>query len=280
MYIIYYKVAQLFIGLISLIIAVNFGFLKCQKKFVPWQLFYLMCVETISYFIMVLTDVPLFINDTVPLIRYLTWCATCPPLLNNMIHIVGNDDSDISMQMTMVNIWMIIFGVLSALSIGAMKIVFFVFAAIVYCFMFLWTRRILQNNKKQLTDFKSRKNLLFLFFGFWSVFPILFLIGPEGYGAITGEMSMFLHCLGDLLSKNLCTVIMWKLQRSLKISVSDKQVVPSNVLSTDATKTTVYTSPNTSPISLWLLNSTINKKQLSRTKSMSYLSPSSTTVEP
>lgn len=42
-----------------------------------------------------------------------------------------------------------------------------------------------------------------VFFGSWLLFPILFLMGPEGFGHLSVYGSIIAHTFADLLSKNL-----------------------------------------------------------------------------
>lgn len=41
-----------------------------------------------------------------------------------------------------------------------------------------------------------------VFFGSWLLFPILFLMGPEGFGHLSVYGSIIAHTAADLLSKN------------------------------------------------------------------------------
>lgn len=42
-----------------------------------------------------------------------------------------------------------------------------------------------------------------MFFTSWLFFPILFLMGPEGFGHLSAWGSIIAHTLADLMSKNL-----------------------------------------------------------------------------
>eukprot|EP00238_Polyblepharides_amylifera_P002747 CAMPEP_0196579404 /NCGR_PEP_ID=MMETSP1081-20130531/21590_1 /TAXON_ID=36882 /ORGANISM="Pyramimonas amylifera, Strain CCMP720" /LENGTH=456 /DNA_ID=CAMNT_0041898981 /DNA_START=395 /DNA_END=1765 /DNA_ORIENTATION=- len=55
----------------------------------------------------------------------------------------------------------------------------------------------------------------------WLMFPILFIIGPEGAGHITGDGSTIGHAVADLFSKNIWGVLEWRLDTMLNLHLID-----------------------------------------------------------
>eukprot|EP00238_Polyblepharides_amylifera_P013781 CAMPEP_0196598938 /NCGR_PEP_ID=MMETSP1081-20130531/94591_1 /TAXON_ID=36882 /ORGANISM="Pyramimonas amylifera, Strain CCMP720" /LENGTH=423 /DNA_ID=CAMNT_0041924675 /DNA_START=692 /DNA_END=1963 /DNA_ORIENTATION=- len=65
------------------------------------------------------------------------------------------------------------------------------------------------------------KNLVrymaYAFYIGWLMFPILFVIGPEGAGHITADGSAIGHAFADLFSKNIWCVLEWQLDTRLNL---------------------------------------------------------------
>lgn len=60
--------------------------------------------------------------------------------------------------------------------------------------------------------------MCYLFYGSWILFPVLFVLGPEGFGHLTIAGSAISHTVADVMSKNL-----WGLAgNSLRNKVSGK----------------------------------------------------------
>jgi hypothetical protein len=79
--------------------------------------------------------------------------------------------------------------------------------------MFYQFINILKKNKKMYDNENALRKLLYIFFSSWIVFPILFIVGPEGFNLITIKTSMCFHSIGDIFSKNFCGLYMWRIQR-------------------------------------------------------------------
>ena len=99
------------------------------------------------------------------------------------------------------------------------------------------------------------KNLVrymtYCFYSSWAMFPILFVVGPEGFGHITPAGSVIGHTIADLLSKNLWGMFDWWLEYNIKMramSAGDDDddseagaYTPSLFSSTSAASHTKYT---------------------------------------
>jgi len=83
-------------------------------------------------------------------------------------------------------------GALASITTGISMILFFILGGIT----FIRAIKILHSGDKQI--FKSISP--FLWFG-WSVFPIVFILSPEGYGVIGLGLSMILYLILDIFTK-------------------------------------------------------------------------------
>ena len=68
----------------------------------------------------------------------------------------------------------------------------------------------------------ARRGILLLVLFSWTLFPILFLIGPETFNLMNQQTSMILHACGDLIAKNFFSFCCWKVSL---ISVRMKEEV-------------------------------------------------------
>ena len=64
------------------------------------------------------------------------------------------------------------------------------------------------------------RSTLNLFFMSWTIFPVLFLLGPEGFGIIDLGMSSMLHAIGDLISKNFVGIYINHLKENIERKAS------------------------------------------------------------
>ena len=78
-------------------------------------------------------------------------------------------------------------------------------------------------NREKLDQPGFRKFLMGLMLISWTLFPLLFLLGPEGFGVMTQEISIICHGLGDLFAKNFYGYIAYKIQiRSNQLKAAAK----------------------------------------------------------
>ncbi len=57
--------------------------------------------------------------------------------------------------------------------------------------------------------------MIMMFFASWSIFPIFFLLGPEGFKVVSLGTSILLQAIGDLLSKNLVGILINKKKKKI-----------------------------------------------------------------
>ena len=216
MYIVYYQAVQLFLFLFSLFSLIFFAKLKNENSYVPWQVLYVSFVETLVYAIFCFAGRDLtIVNENIALFRYVSWLITCPAILTNLLNIIGSYDTDVVIQMNMLLIWTVCSGILSAFYPGVMKWVCFLIGFCTCSFLYTTLIYIWQKKSVNLTNRQERKEILALFLVSWIIFPVLFVLGPEGTNAISLGTSMLCHAIGDMLAKNLCGGLMWRLQSKL-----------------------------------------------------------------
>lgn len=199
MYLIYYKVAQvltLFVSISSLFWVLQKGKIKKEFKFV-------LTVEICTYLAFIFIPAEyLLINGKVPLFRYLSWILTCPIMLFNLLHVNNIKKMDAFVDVIIMDLIIIICGIIAAFSIIWIKLLFFFLSAMIYICLCYYIYK-LCNDKK----------MILVFFASWSIFPIFFLLGPEGFGVIDVGNSLLLHAIGDMISKNLCGLYINKKKR-------------------------------------------------------------------
>lgn len=202
MYIIYYKVAQvitLFVSISTLAWVLQKGKIKKEFKFV-------LSVEICTYlaFIFIPTEY-LTVEGKVPLFRYLSWILTCPIMLFNLLHVNNVKKMEAFMDVIIMDLIIIICGIIAAFSIIWIKLVFFFLAGGIYIYLCYY-----------MYNLCSDKKMILIFFASWTIFPIFFLLGPEGFGVIDIGNSLLLHAIADLISKNLCGLYINKKKRKME----------------------------------------------------------------
>jgi len=162
-------------------------------------------------------------------LRYAEWLLTCPVILIHLSRI-GLHGTEVkydsrTMRLICSDIGTIVFGITAAAAPKPEKWIFFS-CGVLYGIS-TWTNAFLvyRNAYQHIQD--NCKSVLLLnaavFFGSWSCFPLLFLLGPEGNGVLTHTGSIIGHCIVDLLSKNLWGFLAWYLDYKM-IRVERKEM--------------------------------------------------------
>jgi len=160
-------------------------------------------------------------GNQIPWLRYGEWLLTCPVILIALSRI-GTADGTYSkrtMQLLTSDQGTIIMGVTAALSSREVKVIFFL-CGLCYGFNTFYTAAAvyLEAWKSVPDDNKDLvKVMAYCFYSSWIMFPILFILGPEGAGHITHDGSIIGHTVADLLSKNLWGIMDWWLDYQLKM---------------------------------------------------------------
>lgn len=116
-------------------------------------------------------------------------------MLMNLLRVNGITKLETFVDVVIMDLLIIVLGIIAAFSPWIPKLICFFIAGFIFVYEFAYFHGICEDKK-----------MIKIFFLSWTIFPILFLLGPEGFGAIDLGTSSLLHAIGDLLAKNLCGV--------------------------------------------------------------------------
>lgn len=234
--------------LVCIGLAIFFGFQRYRGR-CGWQVLYVSMINPFGYICsMSLPREYVFLKlengQEFFWFRYAGWVATCPIMLELLCRIVvpRKPSTDLLMRILISDLLLILCGVTAAIQKNlALKFVFFTFSGIINLIMFYTIFRIfrLSNDKKRgipPNQKTYRRNVMLLTFVSWTLFPILFLLGPETFGVISWEWSTVGHCVGDLISKNLYTFISWHFRN---VFMKRKDNIASAAASTNGSASTL-----------------------------------------
>lgn len=141
-------------------------------------------------------------GDTVFAPRYVDWILTTPLLLYFLALLAGSDVRQVGLVVG-VNTVVMVLGFAAALLEGAVGYVLFVVAGIAYLGLLSlllgsMTEAAAQQDQGVQALFTSLRNLTVVL---WSVYPIIWLLGPPGVGAISPTVDVMLITYLDLLTK-------------------------------------------------------------------------------
>jgi len=146
-------------------------------------------------------------------LRYFEWLMTCPVILVHLSNLTGlkNHYSSRTMSLLVSDIGTIVMGVTAALAYGWMKPTFFVlgcvFGATTYWSalqVYIEAYRVVPRGTCQ----RMVIAMAIIYFISWSLYPIVFAIGPEGFGEnMSYHVMNLLYTAGDVLSKNVWGIL-------------------------------------------------------------------------
>lgn len=112
-----------------------------------------------------------------------------------------------TMKLLLSDIGTICFGVASAMTAkGPLKIILFMMGMLYGSSTFYTAATLYMEAYHMVPKGQCRalvKAMTYLFYGSWVLFPILFVLGPEGFGHLTIAGSAIGHTVADVMSKNL-----------------------------------------------------------------------------
>lgn len=203
------------------------GFFAREIKYgiCGWEVAYVAVLESIIYIISIGWEeyspatVYLTNGKIVPWIRYSEWLLTCPVILIALSR-VGTLDAAYSratMKLQTSDQGTIIMGAMAASCTGVTNVGFYL-VGMIYGFttfysaagVYLEAYRNVPDDCRQLI-----KYMAYSFYGGWLMFPLLFILGPEGAGHISADGSTIGHSVADLLSKNIWGLFEWALDGKL-----------------------------------------------------------------
>lgn len=167
-------------------------------------------------------------GHSVPVLRYAGWLLTCPIILVNLVNIRGLDNPDMPSTLTALTcIQVTIIGGLAAHVYQDhvyFKLGMFGISAIACACMYYVTFR---STRESHREFSKEKNFIvsvmtYVFHISWLMFPVMFVLGPAMTGIISSKQSIIGHSVGDLVSKNLYSIVAWKTRNTFR---KEQQVV-------------------------------------------------------
>nr|AHH02141.1 protein 116 [synthetic construct] len=142
-------------------------------------------------------------------IRYAEWLLTCPVILIPLSNLTGlkDDYNKRTMRLLVSDIGTIVMGATSAMCTGNwLKILFFCLGLLYASNTFFHAAKIYIESYHIVPKGTCRmlvRLMAWIFFASWACFPLLFVLGPEGFGHISWYASTIGHTIIDLMSKNL-----------------------------------------------------------------------------
>eukprot|EP00854_Cymbomonas_tetramitiformis_P016962 gene16962-20153_t len=196
---------------------------QVYKKQCGWEVIYICILESFKYAFEIAAEsqTPFTIyltrwdgkDVTIAWIRYAEWLTTCPVILIALSNLTGlkDDYNWRTMKLLASDQGTIICGVTAAMGHGWVKVVFFgvgfVYGLTTWytaCAVYIESYQNVPNVAKPTVRYMA-----IMFFVSWAMFPLLFLMGPEGFGHISNAGSTIGHTFADLLSKNLWGIYAW-----------------------------------------------------------------------
>nr|AHH02107.1 CoChR [synthetic construct] len=178
-----------------------------------WEEVYVCCVELTKVIIEFFHefDDPSMLylanGHRVQWLRYAEWLLTCPVILIHLSNLTGlkDDYSKRTMRLLVSDVGTIVWGATSAMSTGYVKVIFFVLGCIYGANTFFHAAKVYIESYHVVPKGRPRtvvRIMAWLFFLSWGMFPVLFVVGPEGFDAISVYGSTIGHTIIDLMSKN------------------------------------------------------------------------------
>nr|MBD3281851.1 schizorhodopsin [Candidatus Uhrbacteria bacterium] len=125
--------------------------------------------------------------------RWLFYAASCSLLIVSIAKFLKTNKESF-LPLIILNILVMLTGTLASVSAGAIKWLIFILG----CLFFFWQIQLLFEGKAQKENHKLIAN--YIFFG-WAVFPIVFILAPEGLYLINNALAALLYLALDLLTK-------------------------------------------------------------------------------
>nr|BDS00526.1 light-activated cation selective ion channel [synthetic construct] len=150
-------------------------------------------------------------NKTVWL-RYAEWLLTCPVILIHLSNLTGlkDDYSKRTMGLLVSDVGCIVWGATSAMCTGWTKILFFLISLSYGMYTYFHAAKVYIEAFHTVPKGRPRtvvRIMAWLFFLSWGMFPVLFVVGPEGFGVLSVYGSAIGHSILDLIAKNMWGVL-------------------------------------------------------------------------
>lgn len=204
-----------------------FYYVKWRDNNCGWEIMFVMAVECINYIMALSLPFDILYPEMADgnrfcWFRYVMWAMTCPILIQQIIRVLTENEPDLNTvsKLMVANILMDLMGATAAIysnmyvKVVALTAAFLVFFSLMYSLAFIWLQ-----NRKKFTDKtgRSRRDALIAMLSTWTIFPVLFMLGPACFKVLSYTQSSALHGVGDLLSKNLVGFTSWRIRHSYRV---------------------------------------------------------------
>nr|AHH02112.1 protein 113 [synthetic construct] len=219
---------MLWISFLSSLVLSAFFCAQIRYGICGWEVAYLSVIEMMIYVTAIgwESEPPcsayLISGQIVPWLRYVEWLITCPVILIALSR-VGQSEGGYSkrtMKLLTSDQGTIILGILAASSPDSAGQALFYLCGVAYGFTTFYTAAVVYFEAWQAIPDECRailKSMIYFFYSGWLMFPILFIIGPEGAGHITPAGSTIGHVIADLLSKQMWSICEYMMENKLHI---------------------------------------------------------------
>jgi len=125
--------------------------------------------------------------------RWIFYAASCSLLLVSIVDYLKIDKKKL-LLLVPINVLVMLTGTVSAAATDHYKWAFFFLSSLFYIFLLLLLFEDYQNNKQY------KKILLYIVLG-WNMFPVVFLLAPEGFGLICSLKAAVSYLILDVFTK-------------------------------------------------------------------------------
>lgn len=125
--------------------------------------------------------------------RWMFYAASCSILMVSIAKFLKTSKESL-LPLIILNILVMITGTVVAVAVGPIKWLIFILG----CLFFFWQIQLLFEGKNQKEQKKFISN--YIIFG-WAIFPIVFIMAPEGLCLINNAIAALLYLILDLFTK-------------------------------------------------------------------------------
>nr|AHH02100.1 BsChR2 [synthetic construct] len=201
-----------------------------------WEEVYVCCVELVKVLFEIYHEIHhpctlyLVTGNFILWLRYGEWLLTCPVILIHLSNITGlkNDYNKRTMQLLVSDIGCVVWGVTAALCYDYKKWIFFCLGLVYGCNTYFHAAKVYIEGYHTVPKGECRiivKVMAGVFYCSWTLFPLLFLLGPEGTGAFSAYGSTIAHTVADVLSKQLWGL----LGHHLRVKIHEHIIIHGNL---------------------------------------------------
>ncbi|GAX82612.1 hypothetical protein CEUSTIGMA_g10038.t1 [Chlamydomonas eustigma] len=141
-------------------------------------------------------------------LRYAEWLFTCPVILIHLSNLTGlkDDYSKRTMRLLVSDIGCVVWGVSAALTTGYLKWIFFLFGMLYGFNTYFHSAKVYIESYHTVPKGHCRlvvRCMALFFYSAWTMYPLLFALGPEGLGLMNSYTSTITTSFADIMTKQL-----------------------------------------------------------------------------